>query len=173
MRPDHANRFISDHSADSRVTNSEMDGKFLEGQKLGAHQNAPRGRNKSTADVRAKRCRHRDRFDNSGRETEEAGAELKGGINWRKGIRSSTNLDRVAQYRLIVEGGGWKHSSLGSVKKDQTSIHVGEVRISLSCLNDRISPNSNLCKLKICLKSLIAWRRVTFHTKVLLRPSGL
>jgi hypothetical protein len=79
-------------------------------------------------------------FDHSRREPAESGSETptvpRGeGINWRKGIRN--NLDRVAQYRLIVEGGGGKLPNLGSVKGDQTTIDLGEVRFRLAALLQR------------------------------------
>jgi hypothetical protein len=76
-------------------------------------------------------------FDNTRREPAESGSETPsvprgGGINWRKGIRK--NLDRVAQYRLIVEGEVGKLPNLGSVKGDQTTIDLGEVRFRLVAL---------------------------------------
>ncbi len=108
MRSDHPNRFISDHAADRRVANSEMHGKFLEGQKLGAH-----------------------RIDPPKEEAYNA-ATVRMGMNVGKGIIS--NLDRVARYRLIVEEGGGKLSNLGSVKSDQAVIDLGEVRFRLAAL---------------------------------------
>jgi hypothetical protein len=68
-----------------------MDGKFLEGQKLGAHRIVLQEGIENEAEVRTNRFRHRDRFDKSGRETAETGAGLGGAINWRKAsVKTST-----------------------------------------------------------------------------------
>ena len=91
MRDHHANRFIRDHPADSRVTDAEMGSEFFEGQQPGSHRIAPsRKEYKNQAEAGTNRCRHRDRFDKLGREKEESGAELGRGINWGKGISKTS-----------------------------------------------------------------------------------